>query len=160
MHVPWECVPDASSSQGRLLKLCSLSLREVTLCCGGFTLNLGDHNTIQWFIKTNKSGSHKLKSPPPWSVMNGVRVVGIQRHDVNHYLCFREAQLNIKTLTLRRGTRGAEGSIHTTHTHVKHIRAWFMYACSESVLRLWSHTVTRNLNTPTLHVPLLFTEIS
>ena len=52
MHVPWECVPGASSSQGRLLKLCSLSLREVTLCCGGFTLNLGDYNTIQWFITT------------------------------------------------------------------------------------------------------------
>lgn len=92
--------------------------------------------------------------------MHGVRVVGIQRLHVNHYLCFREAQLNIKTLTLRGAPEGRrEAFTPRTHTY-KHIHARFMYAHSESVLRLWSHTMTRDPNTPTLHVPLLFTEIS
>ncbi len=67
--------------------------------------------------------------------MNGVRVVGIQRHYVNHYRCFCEPQLNIKTLTLRGAAEGKRGALHT-HTH-KHI-----HAPSMLVLYLSLHTMT------------------
>lgn len=65
--------------------------------------------------------------------MNAVRVVGIQRHYVNHYPYFREPKLNIKTLTLQ----GAESFTHAYATN-NHIRAHSMY--SMLVISLASHS--------------------